>query len=373
MRVRWVTWWPAPYWRDRFNELSLCHKIELEVVFLSSGTSVHDWHDDAAQWKFNYHILPGKRDSSGYFDVRYRFPNPRALLKDGFDILVMPYADMRCITAALYCMATRKPFALFVPNTRWDSRIDSVLRTGVKRALFRGAPAIFATGLAQRDYAIDQGATTDSIFVIGNPSVHFSARRMDLGSAAETLRKRHGLEHRTIVLYVGRLSAEKSLDTLIRAVSAVENVHLLVVGNGPAEGALKTLASQLRASVTFAGFVQESHLGPYYAIADIFVLPSLSEPWGLVVNEAMHFELPVIVSDRVGSAPMLIRHGHNGLVFQAGDTVGLAEAIRRLAGDSGLRHSMGQAAARTIAEHSVQTWIAAVCRAVESIVGNRAG
>src|SRR5206468_3929765 len=114
---------------------------------------------------------------------------------------------------------------------------------------------------------------------------------------------------------------EKNLSRLIRAYhlyreqDTVEPWDLVLVGGGPEEISLRRQVNESALKgVWFAGTRQIDDLPIYYALAKCFVLPSVSEPWGLVVNEAMASGLPVLVSDRCGSAE-LVQNGNNGFVF----------------------------------------------------------
>jgi glycosyltransferase involved in cell wall biosynthesis len=82
--------------------------------------------------------------------------------------------------------------------------------------------------------------------------------------------------------------------------------------------------------VEFFGFKNRPHLFDFYNIADVFILPSEIEPWGIVVNEAMCFRLPIIASDRVGAALDLVKNGHNGFIFPVGDIKRLATCIEKI-------------------------------------------
>jgi glycosyltransferase involved in cell wall biosynthesis len=109
-----------------------------------------------------------------------------------------------------------------------------------------------------------------------------------------------------------------------------------------------------------------------YAAADALVLPSIrtetfTEPWGLVVNEAMNQSTPVIASDSVGAAAGgLVVHGRNGLVVPAGDAGELARALRELAGDPALRTRMGAAAREDVAAYTPLAWARGMSRALQA-------
>src|SRR6185295_13276085 len=118
------------------------------------------------------------------------------------------------------------------------------------------------------------------------------------------------------------------LEAQARLERGAEAPWLVLVGDGPESKSLRELASarNLR-RVRFAGSREPSELPGIYAAADLFVLPSRHEPWGVVVNEAMAAGLPVVLSDRVGAAPDLLVDGANGRLFPAGDAGRLADAI----------------------------------------------
>ena len=123
-----------------------------------------------------------------------------------------------------------------------------------------------------------------------------------------------------------------------------DDAVLLYVGDGSLRSEIeRRLRPRLQQRLIMPGFVNQSALGSFYAAADIFVLPSERETWGLVVNEAQQFALPVIVSDRVGCRHDLVVEGETGFVFPVGDLEALAARLRQLLASRGLRESMGAA------------------------------
>jgi glycosyltransferase involved in cell wall biosynthesis len=119
------------------------------------------------------------------------------------------------------------------------------------------------------------------------------------------------------------------------------------------------------------------HLPPLHAAADVLVLPSARtatflEPWGLVVNEAMHQGTPVIASDAVGAvAGGLVRDGRNGLVVPAGDADALAARLRALATNPELRSALGRAAREDVAPYTPAAWADGVSAALASVHASR--
>ena len=93
-------------------------------------------------------------------------------------------------------------------------------------------------------------------------------------------------------------------------------------------------------NVRFIGFINQSAMPRYYGASDVFVLPSIDEPWGLAINEAMCAGLPIVASSELGCIPDLVRDRGNGLVFQAGNIAALADALRLLIANAQLRERM---------------------------------
>ena len=136
-------------------------------------------------------------------------------------------------------------------------------------------------------------------------------------------------EQDVVLLFCAKLIATKRLDLLLHAVAKLNNPHvvLAVVGSGPLESQLKSLAQQLNVRVCWCGFVNQAEIPYYYAAADVQVLPSSFEQWGLVVNEGLACNCPCIVSDVVGAGPDLIANSGAGLIFRSGDIDSLAQAL----------------------------------------------
>jgi glycosyltransferase involved in cell wall biosynthesis len=139
-------------------------------------------------------------------------------------------------------------------------------------------------------------------------------------------------------LYVGRFSPEKNLPMLIRVFNQWPQLTLNLVGFGPMEAELRALA---RDNIRFHGAVANQALPAIYQANDVFVLPSLSETWGLVVEEALNNGLPVLVSDCVGCSEAIVEEHVNGLIFRADDEDALSRAVERMI-DLDFYHTMSE-------------------------------
>ncbi|MFZ6017580.1 MAG: glycosyltransferase family 4 protein [Nitrospirota bacterium] len=136
-----------------------------------------------------------------------------------------------------------------------------------------------------------------------------------------------------VILFSGRLHEMKRPFDLLEAYSRLDfhNKALVFVGDGELRRSLqKNVITHNFEYIFFFGFQRRDEIAKFYAAADLLVLPSSAETWGIVVNEAMCFSLPVIVSGKVGAAADLIKHGENGFVFPCGDVEALVYCIRHI-------------------------------------------
>jgi glycosyltransferase involved in cell wall biosynthesis len=135
---------------------------------------------------------------------------------------------------------------------------------------------------------------------------------------------------KTRYLFVGRLIERKGLDVLLEAFARVDGGELRIAGDGPLREMVEAAAAR-DPRISLIGHVAGDALTGAYGDADVLVVPSLYEPWGLVVHEGLAHGLPVITTDQVGAADDLIERGVNGYVAAAGSAEELAEAMTAVA------------------------------------------
>jgi glycosyltransferase involved in cell wall biosynthesis len=173
-----------------------------------------------------------------------------------------------------------------------------------------------------------------------------------------------------VILTVTRLIPRKQPLALLEAFArlrAERPCGLLVVGSGVLEDEMRVRARDIP-DVAFAGFLNQSEISRAYACADIFALFSReNETWGLAVNEAMHFGLPVVVSDKVGCSTDLVRDGENGFRVGVDDVAGLTRRLRLLVDDENLRRSFGATSRARVSSWTYDRAVEGVIAAAEAI------
>jgi colanic acid/amylovoran biosynthesis glycosyltransferase len=255
-----------------------------------------------------------------------------------------------------------------VPFLLWTGlwcRVDTPLQRWIfplTRFLYQHADGIVAYGEHVKQYLVREGVAPDRIFIAPHAVDNSFYSRQVSEREKEALRENLGiLPHQKVVLYLGRLERIKGIRYLLQAFSSSDlpDAVLVLAGCGSERPALESLILQLgiEKRVRYAGYVPPEQTVAYYALASIFVLPSVSMPqgketWGLVVNEAFNQGVPVVATDAVGAvAGGLLVDQKNGLIVPERDSAALARALQKIWEDPAARERMGAAA-----KHSIRNW-----------------
>jgi len=229
-------------------------------------------------------------------------------------------------------------------------------RRMAKRAFFawlrRTVDAFLAIGTLNRRYYQNYGIGAERIFSMPYAVDNrlFQARVRQAAPHREELRQSLRLEPgRPVILFVGKLIERKRPGDLLQAYAQMVQSgagaapYLLYIGDGQLGPQLQRRAAALRLdTVRFLGFRNQSELPAFYELCDVFVMPTVYEPWGLVVNEVMNAARPVVISDAVGCAPDLVEDGVNGLVYRACDVDDLRRALEQILADPQRLVRMGE-------------------------------
>lgn len=246
---------------------------------------------------------------------------------------------------------------------RFFQRIDAFLVIGSYNEGFYRSYGIPEDRLFWTPYAVD--------------NEYFMRRRIALEGEKARLRARERLPADVpVILYAGKFLSRKRPFDLLEAYARIRGqvrASLVLVGDGPIRKAMEEFvtARGLDDDVRFLGFRNQGELPQCYALADVFVLPSDFETWGLVINEAMCFGLPVITTDRVGAVADLVREGVNGFTYPVGDVGVLAERLLHVLQDAGLRRAMGRHSLQLISRWDIPQDLDGILQALEHGTGRR--
>jgi glycosyltransferase involved in cell wall biosynthesis len=216
-------------------------------------------------------------------------------------------------------------------STLIDESSYSILKRAIRfivlRYVYRFVDKAWYVGTHNRAYYEKFGIKNDRLIFVPQAVDNMRFSRTDeLRQKAQMLRLKHNIGLNDIVfLYAGKLKPEKGTLELLKAFinAAIPNTHLIFVGYGIAEKELKIIAAD-RSDIHFLGSKSQTDMPLMYALADVLVMPSQSDTWGMVLNEAMASGMPVIASDRCGGAIDLIDEGKNGFIFRSKDVIQLS-------------------------------------------------
>jgi glycosyltransferase involved in cell wall biosynthesis len=266
------------------------------------------------------------------------------------------------------------PLLLWSESTALDARRSRLLVEFMKTRFLRLCAAFVVAGKSSLRYLKDLGIAEQRIFTAPNAvdTFLFAACAEEARGDAEKVRERHSLPPRYF-LCVGRLVRAKGVFELLEAYAQLSaevraEIGLVFVGEGADRAALTERASQIApGTIQFAGFVHRENLPEFYALAEALIFPTHSDPWGLVVNEAMSCGLPVIVTSVAGCAPDLVQDGWNGYVVESADSELLAGAMLRFVKKPASRMEMGSRSRERIEANSPRHWAEGIMKAMKSV------
>jgi glycosyltransferase involved in cell wall biosynthesis len=275
-------------------------------------------------------------------------------------VIVYGYATATTLLAILWASKRRIPVLMRSDSNLLDEESKPPLVLAVKRLFMRWLTSrvsgFLSVGTLNSRYWLRYGANPEKIFLAryAVDNEYFRSQAARYRACREQIREENGWRQCFLLLFVGRLAGEKGVGTLIEAVRRISKVRadigLLIVGDGPERNSLEKRAQDLP-QVFFLGFHDWNQLPRFYAVADLLVVPSVREPWGLVVNEAMASGLPVLATRKVGAAQDLIIEGESGYLVPENDAEAMASAIDRACQSEQRLRAMGQ-----VAQQLIENW-----------------
>jgi glycosyltransferase involved in cell wall biosynthesis len=375
-RLTVITELIAPYRVPVFNALAARDDVELHVIFLAkTDPSLREWEVPFGEMRFSFEVLPSWRRRVGKYNILLNRGIPKALEAKPADVILCGgYNYLASWQAAYWARAQKVPFLLWLESTAADQRSERMAIESLKKRFLGLCRGFVVPGKSSAEYLRSLGVREEAIFTAPNAvdNDSFSTRAEAARSAGSIVREQLRLPERYF-LNVGRLVRAKGVFDLLEAYAKLDGslrreIGLVYAGDGAARPELEARAAKITLGrICFTGFVQKERLPSYYAFADALVFPTHSDPWGLVVNEAMACSLPVITTSVAGSAADLVKDEWNGKVVHAQDPVELTAAMEHLMTKPDLKSLMGQRSRERIAAFSPDCCAAGIACAIQRI------
>jgi glycosyltransferase involved in cell wall biosynthesis len=306
---------PSPYQRDLFYTLSRCPEIDLQIYYLESGCADSPWTQKPLQPYEK--VLPGFHLAWGLsrFHLNWHLPDVRNV-----DVVILNGYQ------SIVSQTILRAYADQVPCIFWGEKMVGA-SSGIKGRLQK----VFSGALnqCQAIAAIGSHAQQDYQTRFPNHPVFNIPYYCNLSEFQTSVERPHDP---ITILFCGQMIERKGVDLLLQAferlVQSGTKARLLLVGReAELPEMMRSLSPETQQQINYAGFHDPEYLPQFFEQADLFVLPSRYDGWGVVVNQALGAGLPIICSDAVGASIDLVEPGINGAIVPAGDAMALYKSL----------------------------------------------
>lgn len=357
MKILVLTNIPSPYRVDFFNEWG--KYCDLTVAFEKEESDERD-----SSWKeynfihFKGVLLKGKSIKT---DMAICTEVIRYVKDPSFDrIIVMNLATPTGMLAIQYMKLHHIRY--WIESDGGFSKKGQGVKERIKRHFISGAEGYLSTNQEHDEYYKNYGAEVDRIHRYPFSSIS-ETEIVSLDDVSEQEKRAHraklGFQEGFVILAVGQFIPRKGFDILLKSDIELqrENVQIYIVGGKPGEKYLRFVEEHQLNNVHFIGFKNKTEIREYFRAADLFVLPTREDIWGLVVNEALANGLPVITTKRCGAGLQMLAEKEVGRLIDVDDTWSLTNAILEIKRDSAMMERMRQNAIAVSRQYTIEKMV----------------
>ena len=351
-KILFLTNYPAPYRVEFFDALGK----ETELTVLFSDRKENQSHRSSSWFvtgEGHFHWVQLEKCVYSRNGRHLCVDVLKWLNKDWDEIVVTSYSCPTVMVAMAYLRLRGIPFWMEVDGGL--IRQDSGLKYAFKRLLVSAPSHWLSSGKTATEYLVHYGAKPEAVREYPFSSLHEKDILTEPVSRQEKqkLKSELGMSGKPMILTIGQFIHRKGFDILLEAAAKLtEDVEIHIVGGEPTQE-YQDLCKRLGlTNICFDGFMKKDRLIQYYKAADLFVLPTREDIWGLVINEAMAYGLPVITTDRCVAGLDLVEDGVNGYIVSVGNPSQLAEKMEQALGADLSR--MGQCALERIQPYTIE-------------------
>ncbi len=356
---------PSPYRVDFFNELG--KQTELTVIFekKASGERNEQWHSYDFR-NFKAVFLGGiATDTDKAF-----CPGIIHWLKirDYDQIVITNVATPTGILALLYLKKNKMPY--IIEGDGGIAKDGKGMKERAKRLLIGNAKAYFSTSAALDQYFLQYGAVEQTIYRYPFTSIRESDIVPQPVSPDEKkqIREDLGITCEKMIISVGRLIYRKGFDLFLEAGEEIDQTTgIYLIGAEVTDTYSKEVERKKTSQIQFVPHRSKEELALYYKAADLFVLPTREDIWGLVVNEAMSYGLPVVTTNRCIAGVELVTDSENGFLIPVEDPTAMADKINEILENDVLRQRMSEESLRRIHDYTIEKMAATHVNLLEEL------
>ena len=352
-KVLFLTNIPAPYSVYFFNELGkLC---DLTVLFERKTSNERElaWFNNNFT-DFKAVFLEGIKINK---NIALCFSVTKYLKRELFDLIIVGgYATPTGMLAINYLKLKKIPFVLNADGG-FINKNESFLKRVIKKYYIASADFWLSTSEITNSYLEHYGANSKAISIYPFTSL----LQKDIikcpidDKTRKNLRDKLNICEEKVILYVGQFIHRKGIDVLLKACTKIPKEYgVYIVGGRPTQEYLVLIKKFGLSNVHFIGFRYKEELKEYYMASDLFVLPAREDIWGLVINEAMAYGLPVVTTDKCIAGLELVKNYKNGFIVPVEDERILANKINKILKDDDLRTKMAKNSLVKIKQYTIE-------------------
>jgi glycosyltransferase involved in cell wall biosynthesis len=352
MKILYITTIPTPYTSALFNHLG--KYCDLTVLYELNKAKNRDisWANTNELITYQRHFLKGIRiNASTAFN-----PSVIYWLKQPYDVIVTAYASLTGMLTFEFLRLKRKNNFVFKADGGFIKK-DNKIKFAIKKHFIGNAPYYLSSGKTTTKYLTHYGANISKIVEYPFTSCFKKdiQKTVLTNEQKKTLKKHLKIDEQIMVLGVGQLIHRKGFDILIKAAKNISrNVGIYIVGGEPPRKYINLIEKLRLTNIHCLPFKTGIELINLYQAADIFVLPTREDIWGLVINEAMTYGIPVITTNRCIAGLELISNNVEGFIVEADNIQELSDKINFLVDNQEKRIEMGNNALIKIKNYTME-------------------
>lgn len=352
-KVLYFTNIPVPYRMDFFNELGKYCDLTVLMENEDVDNLNEDWMKAHTVKNYTYILLPkiGKKSNT-----RINYGYAKIIKEGNFDhIIVGTYYSLSAMVFIQFLRINKIPFIL--NSDGGFIKKDRTILKKIKTHFISSAAHYISTGVGTSNYLIHYGAKKENIYTIPFTTLSEEDVLKNPVCSQDKIRIRNGLgiKEDKVLIYVGQFIYRKGVDNLLKALKySPKEIGVYIVGGKVTEEYERLANESENQNIHFIEFLGKKDLLEYYKAADIFVLPTREDIWGLVVNEAMSMGLPVISTKQCLAALELVGEGKNGWIYDANDWKKLAQIITEAFSEETVLEKMQYESLSTIKRYTIE-------------------
>ena len=318
-------------------------------------------------WLLNDFSFSFPKDYSFFNNIFLRYINPTVfldILRGEFDIvLVQGYNNFMYVFSMILARA-RGAKVIFrgeavLRGNEHEFTIKNFIKKYYIKLIFKLSNAVMYSCSGNKKYFQFYNVETSKLHPIpcAVDNKLYSSEYAKYSLETDFIKKELNINRQDfVIIFLARFTKRKKAQDLLTAVSQIDhsNITILFVGDGPELQNMKSFSTKNNIKAVYTGYTEQKEISKYYTIADLCVIVSDYDPSPKVMNEAMNFELPIIVTDVIGTAHDLVEDGHNGFIIKLSDINALSERINYLNQNRDLNNQMGKKSQKIVKKWSFE-------------------